>query len=216
MPGIDELSQRLTSYLDTDQIDLVRRAYLFAAEAHDGQYRHSGEPYVTHPLAAANILADMHMDHHCLMGALLHDVIEDTPVSKPILEKKFGPIVAELVDGVSKLNKMEVRGDTQEEIQAENFLKMTLAMSKDIRVILVKLADRLHNMLTLGVLRPDKRRRIARETLEIYAPIAQRLGINDMRIEFEDRGFQALYPMRARRLGIALEQARGRRKDLVV
>jgi len=216
LSGIDELSQRLTSYLDADQIDLVRRAYLFAAEAHDGQYRQSGEPYVTHPLAAANILADMHMDHHCLMGALLHDVIEDTPVSKPILEKKFGPIVAGLVDGVSKLNKMEVRGDTQEEIQAENFLKMTLAMSRDIRVILVKLADRLHNMRTLGVLRPEKRRRIARETLEIYAPIAQRLGINDMRIEFEDRGFQALYPMRAKRLGAALEQARGRRKDLVV
>lgn len=216
MSSIDDLSQRLTSYLEPDQIDQIRRAYLFAAEAHEGQYRQSGEPYVTHPLAAANILADMHMDHHCLMGALLHDVIEDTPVSKPILEKKFGETVAELVDGVSKLNKMETRGDTVEERQAENFLKMTLAMSKDIRVILVKLADRLHNMRTLGVLRPDKRRRIARETLEIYAPIAQRLGINDMRIEFEDRGFQALYPMRAQRLSAALEQARGRRKDLVV
>lgn len=216
MPGIDDLSQRLTSYLETEQIDQVRRAYFFAAEAHEGQYRQSGEPYVTHPLAAANILADMHMDHHCLMGALLHDVIEDTPVSKPILTKKFGETVAELVDGVSKLNKMEARGDTVEERQAENFLKMTLAMSKDIRVILVKLADRLHNMRTLGVLRHDKRRRIAHETLEIYAPIAQRLGINDMRIEFEDRGFETMYPMRAERLRAALNQARGRRKDLVI
>jgi len=150
------------------------------------------------------------------MGALLHDVIEDTPVSKPILTKKFGETVAELVDGVSKLNKMEARGDTVEERQAENFLKMTLAMSKDIRVILVKLADRLHNMRTLGVLRHDKRRRIAHETLEIYAPIAQRLGINDMRIEFEDRGFETMYPMRAERLRAALNQARGRRKDLVI
>jgi len=216
LPGIDDLSQRLTSYLETEQIDQVRRAYFFAAEAHEGQYRQSGEPYVTHPLAAANILADMHMDHHCLMGALLHDVIEDTPVSKPILTKKFGETVAELVDGVSKLNKMEARGDTVEERQAENFLKMTLAMSKDIRVILVKLADRLHNMRTLGVLRHDKRRRIAHETLEIYAPIAQRLGINDMRIEFEDRGFETMYPMRAERLRAALNQARGRRKDLVI
>ena len=216
MSGIDDLSQRLTSYLEKDQIDQVRRAYFFAAEAHQGQYRQSGEPYVTHPLAAANILADMHMDHHCLMGALLHDVIEDTSVSKPILSKKFGDTVAELVDGVSKLNKMETRGDTVEERQAENFLKMTLAMSRDIRVILVKLADRLHNMRTLGVLHPDKRRRIAHETLEIYAPIAQRLGINDMRIEFEDRGFETMYPMRAERLSAALEQARGRRKDLVI
>jgi len=137
LSGIDDLSQRLTSYLEPDQIDQVRRSYFFAAEAHEGQYRQSGEPYVTHPLAAANILADMHMDHHCLMGAMLHDVIEDTPVSKPILEKKFGQTVADLVDGVSKLNKMETRGDTKEEVQAENFLKMTLAMSKDIRVILV-------------------------------------------------------------------------------
>ena len=216
MPGIDGLSERLTSYLASDQVDQVRRAYFFAAKAHEGQYRESGEPYVTHPLATANILADMHMDHHCLMGALLHDVIEDTPVSKPVLTKKFGDRVAELVDGVSKLNKMEARGDTVEERQAENFLKMTLAMSRDIRVILVKLADRLHNMRTLGVLRPEKRRRIAHETLEIYAPIAQRLGINDMRIEFEDRGFEAMYPMRAERLRAALQQARGRRKDLVL
>jgi guanosine-3',5'-bis(diphosphate) 3'-pyrophosphohydrolase len=213
---IDELSDRLTSYLAEDQIKDVRRAYTFAEQAHEGQYRKSGEPYVTHPLAATNILADMHMDHHCLMACLLHDVIEDTPATKIGLTRKFGAAVANLVDGVSKLNKMESSGDTLEEQQAENFLKMTLAMSKDIRVILVKLADRLHNMRTLDALDPPKRRRIAKETLEIYAPIAQRLGINDMRLEFEDRGFVAYYPMRAERLAAALINARGRRLDLVL
>lgn len=216
MSRIDELSDRLTSYLAEDQIKDVRRAYTFAEQAHEGQYRKSGEPYVTHPLAATNILADMHMDHHCLMACLLHDVIEDTPATKIGLTRKFGAAVANLVDGVSKLNKMESSGDTLEEQQAENFLKMTLAMSKDIRVILVKLADRLHNMRTLDALDPPKRRRIAKETLEIYAPIAQRLGINDMRLEFEDRGFVAYYPMRAERLAAALINARGRRLDLVL
>ncbi len=216
MSSIDELSDRLTSYLTEDQIKDVRRAYTFAEQAHEGQYRKSGEPYVTHPLAATNILADMHMDHHCLMACLLHDVIEDTPATKTGLTRKFGAAVANLVDGVSKLNKMESSGDTLEEQQAENFLKMTLAMSKDIRVILVKLADRLHNMRTLDALDPPKRRRIAKETLEIYAPIAQRLGINDMRLEFEDRGFVAYYPMRAERLAAALINSRGRRRDLVL
>lgn len=215
MSSIDDLTGRLTSYLSAEQIDLVRKAYLFAAQAHEGQYRKSGEDYVTHPLAAANILADMHMDHYCLMAAMLHDVIEDTPATKGVLKKKFGETVAEIVDGVSKLNRIETRELSREEKQAEDFLKMTLAMSKDIRVILVKLADRLHNMRTLGALTPEKRRRIARETLDIYAPIAQRLGINDMRVEFEDRGFEMLYPMRARRLKAALENARHRRKDLV-
>jgi GTP pyrophosphokinase len=216
LSSIDELSDRLTSYLTEDQIKDVRRAYTFAEQAHEGQYRKSGEPYVTHPLAATNILADMHMDHHCLMACLLHDVIEDTPATKTGLTRKFGAAVANLVDGVSKLNKMESSGDTLEEQQAENFLKMTLAMSKDIRVILVKLADRLHNMRTLDALDPPKRRRIAKETLEIYAPIAQRLGINDMRLEFEDRGFVAYYPMRAERLAAALINSRGRRRDLVL
>jgi GTP diphosphokinase / guanosine-3',5'-bis(diphosphate) 3'-diphosphatase len=216
LSSIDELCDRLTSYLTEKQIKDVRRAYTFAEQAHEGQYRKSGEPYVTHPLAATNILADMHMDHHCLMACLLHDVIEDTPATKSVLAKKFGAAVANLVDGVSKLNKMESSGDTHEEQQAENFLKMTLAMSKDIRVIIVKLADRLHNMRTLGALEPQKRRRIAKETLEIYAPIAQRLGINDMRLEFEDRGFAAYYPMRAERLAVALTNARGRRRDLVL
>ncbi len=216
MSGIDELCDRLTSYLTDKQIKDVRRAYTFAEQAHEGQYRKSGEPYVTHPLAATNILADMHMDHHCLMACLLHDVIEDTPATKSVLAKKFGTAVADLVDGVSKLNKMESSANSQEEKQAENFLKMTLAMSKDIRVIIVKLADRLHNMRTLGALEPEKRRRIAKETLEIYAPLAQRLGINDMRLEFEDRGFASYYPMRAERLAAALANARGRRRDLVL
>ncbi len=216
MSGIDELCERLSSYLEPEQIKKVRKAYTFAEQAHEGQYRKSGEPYVTHPLAAANVLADMHMDHQCLMACLLHDVIEDTPATKQGLQKKFGATVANLVDGVSKLNKMEYAGDTREEQQAENFLKMVLAMSRDIRVILVKLADRLHNMRTLEALEPNKRRRIAKETLEIYAPIAQRLGINDMRLEFEDRGFAAYHPMRARRLAVALEKSRKRRRDLVM
>lgn len=215
MSTIDDLAERLASYLEPEQIDQVRRSYLFAAEAHEGQYRKSGEPYVTHPLAAAAILASMHMDHYCLMAAILHDVIEDTPVTKTVIQRKFGDTVAEIVDGVSKLNKMEFKGISREEQQAETFVKMTLAMSKDIRVILVKLADRTHNMRTLGALSSEKRRRIARETLDIYAPIAQRLGINDMRIEFEDRGFEMLHPMRAERLRAALEVARQRRKDLV-
>ena len=216
MSSIDELCDRLTSYLTSEQIKDVRRAYTFAEQAHEGQYRKSGEPYVTHPLAATNILADMHMDHHCLMACLLHDVIEDTPATRTGLSKRFGASVADLVDGVSKLNKMEYSGNSLEEQQAENFLKMTLAMSKDIRVILVKLADRLHNMRTLDALSPEKRRRIAKETLEIYAPIAQRLGINDMRVEFEDRGFESYHPMRSDRIAAALEVARGRRRDLVL
>ena len=216
MSSIDELCDRLTSYLTSEQIKDVRRAYTFAEQAHEGQYRKSGEPYVTHPLAATNILADMHMDHHCLMACLLHDVIEDTPATRTGLSKKFGASVADLVDGVSKLNKMEYSGASLEEQQAENFLKMTLAMSKDIRVILVKLADRLHNMRTLDSLSPEKRRRIAKETLEIYAPIAQRLGINDMRVEFEDRGFESYHPMRSDRIAAALEVSRGRRRDLVL
>jgi len=210
---IESLSNRLSSYLDPDQINLVRRAYYYAEQAHDGQTRRSGEPYVTHPLAVACILSSMHMDHQSLMAAMLHDVIEDTGIPKHALENQFGETVAELVDGVSKLTQIEF--ESQEEKQAENFQKMALAMANDIRVILVKLADRLHNMRTLGALAPPKMRRIAGETLEIYAPIAHRLGMNDMRIEFENRGFSAMYPLRARRLQAALQTARGNRKELV-
>ena len=210
---INDLTQKLDAYLDDDQIDLVRRAYLCAEKAHSGQTRRSGEPYVTHPLAVAHILADMHMDHQSLAAAMLHDVIEDTEVDKIEIVEQFGSTVAELVDGVSKLTQFEFQ--TQAEKQAENFQKMAMAMARDLRVILVKLADRLHNMRTLDVLAAEKRRRIAVETLEIYAPIANRLGMNEVRIEFEDLGFGTLYPMRAKRIQAAIEATRGHRKELV-
>ncbi|MBC6906214.1 bifunctional (p)ppGpp synthetase/guanosine-3',5'-bis(diphosphate) 3'-pyrophosphohydrolase [Saccharophagus sp. K07] len=213
MLTIDSLSHRLSSYLEPEQINCVKRAYYYAEQAHYGQFRRSGEPYVTHPLAVANILASMHMDHQSLMAAMLHDVIEDTGIGKEAIGEQFGDVVAELVDGVSKLAKIEY--ESQAEKQAKNFQKMALAMAKDIRVIVVKLADRLHNMRTLGSMPPDKKRRIAKETLEIYAPIAHRLGMNDLRIEFEDRGFTAMYPLRAARLQASLKRVRGNRKALV-
>ncbi|GAB3283974.1 bifunctional GTP diphosphokinase/guanosine-3',5'-bis pyrophosphate 3'-pyrophosphohydrolase [Parahaliea aestuarii] len=213
MQTIDALDSTLRSYLNPEQTQQVRRAYYFAEQAHHGQLRRSGEPYVTHPLAVAGILADMHMDHQSLMAAMLHDVIEDTGIDKSAIGSQFGSTVAELVDGVSKLTQMEF--DSLAEKQAENFQKMALAMARDIRVILVKLADRLHNMRTLGVLRRDKARRIARETLEIYAPIAMRLGMNTVRMEFEDLGFRALHPMRASRIEAARRASRGHRKELV-
>lgn len=210
---INDLTQKLNSYLEDEQINVVRQAYLCAAQAHEGQTRRSGEAYVTHPLAVADILADMHMDHQSLAAAMLHDVIEDTQVDKADLSEQFGETVAELVDGVSKLTQFEFQ--TQAEKQAENFQKMAMAMARDLRVILVKLADRLHNMRTLDVLGVEKRRRIAKETLEIYAPIANRLGMNDVRIEFEDLGFATLYPMRAKRIKAAIAAIRGHRKELV-
>jgi len=211
--AIDSLADRLSTYLDPDQVNLVRRAYFFAEQAHDGQRRRSGEAYVTHPLAVANILADMHMDHQSLMAAMLHDVIEDTGIPKEALIAQFGETVAELVDGVSKLTQMNF--ETKAEAQAENFQKMAMAMARDIRVILVKLADRLHNMRTLEVLASEKRRRIAKETLEIYAPIANRLGMHAMRVEFEDLGFKAMHPMRAERIRAAVRRARGNRNEIV-
>ena len=213
MLTIDEFAGRLKSYLTPEQVNLVRRAYYYAEQAHDGQIRRSGEPYITHPLEVAAILADMHMDHHSLMAAMLHDVIEDTGIEKGAIVEQFGEVVAELVDGVSKLTHMHFENKTL--AQAENFQKMALAMARDIRVILVKLSDRLHNMRTLGVLRPDKRRRIARETLEIYVPIANRLGMHSLRVELEDLGFEAMYPMRSRMIRQAVKQARGNRRDLV-
>lgn len=210
---IDALCTTLQGYLAPNQVNQVRRAYYYAEQAHEGQRRRSGEPYVTHPLAVAGILADMHMDHQSLMAAMLHDVIEDTGISKSALGKQFGNTVADLVDGVSKLTRME--DQSRAEAQAENFQKMALAMAKDIRVILVKLADRLHNMRTLGVLKPQKRSRIARETLDMYAPIAQRLGMHNIRVEFEDLGFATLYPMRSVRIQAAVRSARGNRTELV-
>ncbi|MCQ4286730.1 bifunctional GTP diphosphokinase/guanosine-3',5'-bis pyrophosphate 3'-pyrophosphohydrolase [Pseudomonas stutzeri] len=213
MPAIDVLADRLSTYLGADQVNLVRRAYFYAEQAHDGQRRRSGEAYVTHPLAVANILADMHMDHQSLMAAMLHDVIEDTGIAKEALTAQFGETVAELVDGVSKLTQMNF--ETKAEAQAENFQKMAMAMARDIRVILVKLADRLHNMRTLEVLAGEKRRRIAKETLEIYAPIANRLGMHSMRVEFEDLGFKAMHPMRSERIRAAVRRARGNRNEIV-
>ena len=169
---IDGLCSRLTRYLEDDEIRQVRRAYLYSEQAHDGQKRRSGDPYIIHPLQVAEILADMRMDHQSLMAAMLHDVIEDTGIVKDALQSQFGDAVADLVDGVSKLTHISF--ETRAEAQAENFQKMTLAMARDIRVIIVKLADRLHNMRIIGSLNPEKRRRIARETLDIYCPIANR------------------------------------------
>ncbi|WP_088329668.1 bifunctional GTP diphosphokinase/guanosine-3',5'-bis pyrophosphate 3'-pyrophosphohydrolase [Lacimicrobium sp. SS2-24] len=207
------LKQKVSDYLPPQQVADIQRAFVLARDAHDGQMRSSGDPYITHPVAVAGILADMHLDYETLMSALLHDTIEDTPVSKEQLIDAFGQSVADLVEGVSKLDKIQFR--SKKEAQAENFRKMMMAMTQDIRVILVKLADRTHNMRTLGALRPDKRRRIARETLEIYAPIAHRLGIHDIKNELEDLGFQAMYPMRYRALGSAVRQARGNRKEII-
>ena len=211
---IDSLADDLSSYLGKDQINNVKRAYYYAEQAHEGQFRHTGDAYVTHPLAVASILSEMHMDHQSLMAAMLHDVIEDTGVTKTAIKSQFGNTVADLVDGVSKLNKITF--SSHAEAQAENFQKMAMAMAKDLRVILVKIADRLHNMRTLEVLTSDKRRRIGRETLDIYAPIANRLGMNNVRVEFEELCFTALYPMRARRISAAVKRVRGNRKEIVL
>ncbi len=212
MQTVETLIEKL-DYLTPEQRQTIERAYYFAEQAHEGQYRRSGDPYIVHPLAVSKILAEMHMDSQSVQAALLHDVIEDTHVSKDALTEAFGEIVAELVDGVSKIGA--IKFESKAEAQAENFRKMMLAMTKDIRVILVKLADRLHNMRTLGVLHPTKRRRIALETLEIYAPIANRLGMNNLRVELEDLCFTHLYPMRSARIKKATKTARGNRKDMV-
>jgi len=210
---ISDLCSYLESYLPPEEVREVYRAYLFGAEAHKDQKRLSGEPYICHPVAVARILAEMRMDHQCLMAAVLHDVIEDTETAKEQLKREFGVEIAELVDGVSKLAK--IRSRSHAEAHAESFRKMMLAMTRDIRVILIKLADRLHNMRTLGVMRPAKARRIARETREIYAPIANRLGINNMRLELEDLSMAAYYPWRHRVLSQVLKTTRGHRQEVV-
>ncbi len=210
---ISDLCKELDQYLDTDEISKVYDAFLFSAEAHDGQRRLTGEPYITHPIAAAHILAQMRMDHQTIMAAILHDVIEDTPTAKKQLENQFGKDVAELVDGVTKLTQINFKN--QAEAQAENFRKMILAMAQDIRVILIKLADRLHNMRTLDIMRPEKKRRVSKETLEIYAPIAQRLGMNQLRLELEDLAFQATYPTRYEIMKKSILKARGNRKEIL-
>lgn len=208
-----DLRDQLAGYLSEEQVDEVSKAYVVAANAHEGQFRSTGEPYITHPLEVARILANMHMDYQSIIAAMLHDVIEDTEVSKEDITEQFGEVVAELVDGVSKLT--QIKFQSKADAQAENLRKMMLAMSRDIRVILVKLSDRLHNMRTLDALAREKQRRIALETLEIYAPIANRLGMNNFRVEFEDLGFSYLYPVRYRVLKEAVRKARGNRKEIV-
>ncbi|OOE91144.1 bifunctional GTP diphosphokinase/guanosine-3',5'-bis(diphosphate) 3'-diphosphatase [Salinivibrio sp. AR647] len=209
----DSLKEVASQYLPESQLEALRQAYLVARDAHDGQTRSTGEPYIIHPIAVARILAEMRLDWETLMAALLHDVIEDTEVTKDDLQQRFGDVVAELVDGVSKLDKLKFRD--RKEAQAENFRKMVMAMAHDIRVILIKLGDRTHNMRTLGALRPDKKRRIARETLEIFAPLAHRLGIHNIKVELEELGFEALYPNRYRVLKKVIAQARGNRKEMI-
>lgn len=208
-----DLCATLETYLDQEQIAEVHRARLFSARAHQGQQRYSGEPYISHPIAVARILADMRMNVECIVAALLHDVIEDTPTAKEQIEEEFGEDVAYLVDGVSKLTQIEF--ENRREAQAENFRKMLLAMVQDIRVIIIKLADRLHNMRTLSACPRDKRRRIARETLEIYAPIANRLGMNAMRTELQELGFAEYHPMRYRVLSESVRKARGNRREII-
>ena len=209
----DSLKDVAQEYLSEPQIEALRQSYVVARDAHEGQTRSSGEPYIIHPVAVARILAEMRLDLETLQAALLHDVIEDCDVTKEDLEQQFGQAVAELVDGVSKLDKLKFRD--RKEAQAENFRKMVLAMVQDIRVILIKLSDRTHNMRTLGALRPDKKRRIARETLEIYAPLAHRLGIHNIKTELEELGFEALYPNRYRVLKEVVKAARGNRKEMI-
>ncbi len=210
---IDNLCALASTYLEPEQVKQIQQAHKFGEKAHKGQKRRSGEDYIFHPLAVAGILAEMHMDHQTLIAALLHDVIEDTKHAKEEINETFGSEVAEIVDGVSKLTQMHF--DSPEEQQAQNFRKMIMAMAEDIRVILVKLADRLHNMRTLGVMPPEKRRAKARETLDIYIPIAQRLGMNKMRLELEDLGFAAYHPMRYRVIKNEIKKARGHRKEIV-
>ncbi len=210
---ISDLCALAGTYLESDQVKEIYRAYLFGAQAHEGQHRASGEPFIHHPIEVARILAEMRLDYETILAAILHDVIEDTETVKGQIAEEFGEEVADLVDGVSKLTQISFK--SKAEFQAENFRKMLLAMARDIRVILVKLADRLHNMRTLSALAPEKRRQIARETLEIYAPIANRLGLNSIRQQLEDLGFQALYPTRYRVLGAEMRKVRGRRKQVV-
>jgi len=210
---ISDLCDLISQYMDQEQVKDVYRAYLFGAQAHEGQHRVSGEPYIYHPIAVARILASMHMDVKSIVASILHDVLEDTPATRKLIEREFGQDVASLVDGVSKLTHIKFKNKIEQ--QAENIQKVLLAMAKDIRVIMIKLADRLHNMRTLGALKPEKRRRIAQETLEIYIPIANRLGIFTIRHELENLVFQAMYPMRYRVLKNAVDKSSGHRKEVI-
>ncbi|WP_153129931.1 RelA/SpoT family protein [Dechloromonas hortensis] len=216
-PAIEEPAYRVfldsLDYLSPEQVALVKKAYAFSAHAHAHQKRMSGEPYITHPLAVAGAVVEWRMDADAIMAALLHDVLEDTGTTKRELADLFGREVAELVDGLSKLDKMEFA--SYQEAQAENFRKMLMAMARDLRVVLIKLADRQHNLQTMSAMRPDKRRRIATETLEIYAPIALRLGLNKLYRELQDLSFRLIHPHRAEVLARAMRAARGNRKELL-
>src|SRR3954468_18258157 len=200
-------------YLDAADIRRVRDAYRFADEAHLGQFRASGEPYITHPIAVAGLCAEWKLDAQAIMAALMHDAMEDCGVTKSELIERFGAPTADLVDGLTKLDKLQF--STKEDGQAESFRKMLLAMSRDVRVILIKLCDRLHNMRTMDAMAPAKRARIARETIEIFAPIAHRLGLNQMYRELQDLSFRFMYPWRYASVAKALERARGTRRDIV-
>lgn len=207
------LCDALKSYLADEAVDEVYKAYLFGAQAHAGQHRRSGEPYIHHPVAVAEILTELKLDSRSIIAAILHDVIEDTPTAKDEIEKEFGQEVAELVDGVSKIGQIEF--ESKEHAEAENFRKMLMAMSQDIRVILIKLADRLHNMRTLDALPLPKRRRVARQTMDIYAPIANRLGLYQWSRELQDLSFQNLYPNRYRAIEAGIKKRQGNRKSVV-
>ena len=213
MASVTELNNKLAEYLTPSELKKVKEAYRFSDEMHLGQIRKSGEPYISHPIAVAEICADWKLDAQAIMAALLHDVMEDQDVRKEELIERFGAPVATLVDGLSKLDKLEFQ--SQIEAQAENFRKMLLAMARDVRVILVKLADRLHNMRTLEVMAPEKKRRIARETMEVYVPIAHRLGLNNLYRELQDLAFAHLHPLRYKTLSKAVKAARGNRRELV-
>ena len=206
MRYFESLDTIIREYLPAEQVEFIKRAFVVARDAHEGQFRSSGEPYITHPVAVACIIAEMKLDHEAVSAALLHDVIEDTPCTEAQLADAFGNSVAEIVQGVSKLDKLKFR--TRQEAQVENFRKMILAMTKDIRVVLIKLADRTHNMQTLGALRPDKRQRIAKETLEIYIPLAHRLGMESLKNELEDLDLKAMYPYRHAVIKRSVETAR--------
>ena len=212
-PGLKDLLTKVATYLPPEQVERVRAAAEFGAAAHRGQKRLSGEPYIMHPVAAADILADLHLDADTLIAAILHDVIEDTPTPKEEIAARFGHDVAEIVDGVTKLDRIQFK--SRQEAQAESFRKMLMAMVRDLRVILVKLADRTHNLRTMDAVAPAKSRQIARETLEIYAPVAERLGLYSIKLELEELGFRALYPQRYRVIERALRRARGNQKEFL-
>ena len=213
MKSISALTKKLSDYLTKNQVEQVKKAYLFAQKAHSGQYRQSGEPFVSHPIAVANILSSFRMDQDSISAAMLHDVIEDTGTPKSLIQNEFNKNVANLVDGVSKLDQLDI--GSKNEVQAENFQKMILAMAKDIRVVVLKLADRLHNMRTIQFLDREKQLRIAKETLEIYGTLAHRIGMNNVYRELEDLAFKAIYPTRYARLVSAIKKNRGGRKRLL-